>query len=257
VPHVHIEDGFGPEEARGQLRRRVLTRRYVLSRSTVVLPSRVLYGLASEVWKLDPKGLRYIPNGIDCDRFGAKRLAPYTWPGTSPIIGTVAALRPEKNLGRLLDTFRKVRKTMPCRLLIAGDGPERVKLEHRASMLGIAEDVNFAGQITETERIYRALSVFALSSDTEQMPTAVLEAMAAGLPVAATNVGDVPEMVAPENRPFVTPLDADALAQAILKLLSAPAEAAAVGAANRRVVTERYDQAGMFEAYEAIFSGAG
>ena len=67
APHVHIEDGFGPEEAKDQLRRRVLTRRYVLSRSTVVLPSRMLYRLASEVWKLDPKGLRYIPNGIDCD----------------------------------------------------------------------------------------------------------------------------------------------------------------------------------------------
>jgi glycosyltransferase involved in cell wall biosynthesis len=257
APHVHIEDGFGPEEASGQLRRRVLTRRYVLSRSTVVLPSRLLFKLASEVWKLDPKGLRYIPNGIDCDRFGAERLKPYTWLGTSPIIGTVAALRPEKNLVRLLEAFRMVRTKMPCRLLIAGDGPERVRLEHRASMLGIAEDVKFAGQITETERVYRVLSVFALSSDTEQMPTAVLEAMAAGLPVAATNVGDVSEMVAPENRPFVTPLGADALALALLKLLSAPEEAAAVGAANRHVVRERYDQAGMFEAYEAIFSGAG
>ena len=257
APHVHIEDGFGPEEANGQLRRRVLTRRYVLSRSTVVLPSRVLFRLASEVWKLDPNGLRYIPNGIDCDRFGTKRLAPYAWQGTSPIIGTVAALRPEKNLMRLLEAFRKVRSAMPCRLLIAGDGPERVKLEHRASLLGIAEDVKFAGQIMETERIYGALAVFALSSDTEQMPTVVLEAMAAGLPVASTDVGDVREMVASENRPFVTSFDADDLAQAMLKLLSAPNEAAAVGAANRTVVRERYDQARMFAAYEAIFSGTG
>jgi len=257
VPHVHTEDGFGTEEAERQLRRRALTRRYVLSRSTVVLPSRVLYRIASDVWKLDPANLRHVPNGIDCDRFGTRRALALTCAGSGPIIGTVAALRPEKNLMRLLEAFRQVRNTMLCRLLVAGDGPERVKLEHKTSMLGIAPDVTFAGHIAETERIYSALSLFALSSDTEQMPTAVLEAMAAGLPVVATDVGDVAEMVAPENRPYVTPLDADALAESMLRLLSAGEEVAAIGAANRSVVRERYGQDKMFAAYKTIFGGTG
>jgi len=255
VAHVHTEDGFGPEEVDEQLMRRVLTRRYALSHSTVVLPSRALCRIASEIWKLDPASLRHIPNGIDCNRFGAHHVTPLGCAGLGPVIGTVAALRPEKNLGRLLQAFRRVRAAMPCRLLIAGDGPERVKLEHAALMLGIAEDVTFAGHIVETERVYKAMSLFALSSDTEQMPTAVLEAMAAGLPVVSTDVGDVAQMVAPENRPYLTPLDVPALAAAMLKLLSGT-EATAIGAANRVVVRERYDQEKMFAAYKAVFSGS-
>jgi glycosyltransferase involved in cell wall biosynthesis len=257
IPHTHIEDGFGPEEAAGQLRRRVLTRRFALSRSTVVLPSRVLYRLASEVWKLPAAKLHHIPNGIDCDRFAARTLPPVDCRGTGPIIGTVAALRPEKNLTRLLDAFRQVRSRMACRLLIAGDGSERVSLESKASMLGVGPDVTFTGHMTETERVYGALSLFALSSDTEQMPTTVLEAMAAGLPVVSTDVGDVLQMVAPENGPYVTPQDSGALAEAMLQLLSAPEQSAALGAANQRVVREHHNQEKMFAAYEAVFRSAG
>src|SRR6185437_14374501 len=122
----------------------------------------------------------------------------------TPVIGTVAALRPEKNLSRLLRAFRLVRERMPCRLLIAGDGEERASLEKQAEFLGLREQVLFTGHVQETERIYAALDLFALSSDTEQMPTTVVEAMASGLPVAAVDVGDISQMVAAENRPFVT-----------------------------------------------------
>lgn len=253
--HIHIEDGFGPEEAEHQLPRRVLTRRYVLSRSTVVLPSQTLFRLASDVWKLSPKILRYVPNGVDCRRFGARGIEPIGWPGKGPIIGTVAALRPEKNLARLLEAFQLVRKQLPCRLLIAGDGPERTALEEHAKELGLGSDVRFLGHTTETERVYAALSVLAISSDTEQMPTAVLEAMAAGLPVASTDVGDVRHMVSPQNRPFVTPRDAAAMAEAIFGLLSEPSVAASIGTANRDVACKSFDQERMFADYEALFGG--
>lgn len=252
--HVHTEDGFGPEEANRQIPRRVLTRRYVLGRSTVVLPSRTLLKLATDVWKLSPKVLRYVPNGVDCDRFGARDIPPLDWEGEGPIVGTVAALRPEKNLARLIDAFRLVRNRMPCRLLIAGDGEERPKLEHYAGTLGMAADVKFTGQITATERVYAALSVFALSSDTEQMPTTVLEAMAAGLPVASTDVGDVSQMVSPSNLPFITPLNTDALAKSIYELLSNRDLAVGIAAANRHVVRSSFDQERMFADYEALFT---
>lgn len=252
--HVHIEDGFGPEEADRQIPRRVLTRRYVLGRSTVVLPSRKLLKLATDVWKLSPKILRYVPNGVDCERFGARDIPRLEWEGEGPIIGTVAALRPEKNLPRLIDAVRLVRNRMPCRLLIAGDGTERSKLEQYVDTLGLGADVKFTGQITATERVYAALSVFALSSDTEQMPTAVLEAMAAGLPVASTDVGDVSQMVAPSNLPFITPLDADALANSIHKLLSDHDLASGIAAANRQMARSSYDQERMFADYEALFT---
>jgi glycosyltransferase involved in cell wall biosynthesis len=251
--HLHIEDGFGPEEAIRQLPRRVLTRRCVLRRSTVVLPSRTLFALACDVWRLKPSALRYVPNGVDCRRFGASDIVPYAWEGEGPIIGTVAALRREKNITRLLDAFRAVRARMPCRLLIAGDGPERAALEAHAVALGLGGDVRFVGHIHATETIYAALSVLALSSDTEQMPTAVLEAMASGLPVVSTDVGDVAAMVTDENRRFITP--ADGLGDALANLLANPSRASDIGKANRRKACREYGEDRMVEAYESLFGG--
>ena len=128
------------------------------------------------------------------------------------MIGTVAALRPEKNLARLLRAFRLVADVMPARLVIAGDGPERPGLEQLTRDLGLSGLVRFTGHLDDPAALYRTLDIFALSSDTEQMPLSVIEAMASGLPVAATAVGDVAAMLAAENQAFVTPLEDAALA---------------------------------------------
>lgn len=253
VPHVHIEDGFGPEEANRQLPRRVCMRRLLLSRSMVVVPSRTLEHIALDVWNLSPGRVRYIPNGVDCRRFAAPEIAPIDWPGTTPVIGTVAALRPEKNLSRLLRAFRLVRERMPCRLLIAGDGEERASLEKQAEFLGLREQVLFTGHVQETERIYAALDLFALSSDTEQMPTTVVEAMASGLPVAAVDVGDISQMVAAENRPFVTERNEASLASAICKLLDSPNLRARIGAANSAHAQAHFDEWTMGATYAEVF----
>lgn len=251
--HVHIEDGFGPEEADRQLRRRVLTRRLVLLRSQVVVPSRTLQAIALNVWRLDPRRVRYIPNGVDCARFSAPGIVPFDWPGSGPIIGTLAALRPEKNLRRLVDAFRLVRSHFPCRLLIAGDGPERESLEMHVDALGLHEHVRFAGHVGEPERIYAALNIFAVSSDTEQMPITVIEAMAAGLPVAATDVGDISQMLSQENRPFMAQRNADSLADAMLRLLENPELRAHIGVANRNAAEDRFDVRTMTAAYAEVF----
>src|SRR4051794_33308830 len=147
VPHVHIEDGFGPEEADRQLLRRVWTRRLLLSSSRVIVPSRTLQGIALEVWKLSPRRVRYIPNGVDCQRFSGPQAITIDWPGTSAIVGTVAALRPEKNLHRLLSAFRIVSDRMPCRLLIVGEGEQRASLEEHAAALGVQHNVMFTGHV--------------------------------------------------------------------------------------------------------------
>jgi glycosyltransferase involved in cell wall biosynthesis len=256
VRHVHIEDGFGPEEAAGQLPRRVLTRRLVLARATVVMPSRTLEHIAREIWKIPPARLRYIPNGIDCDRFGAPDIVPYPVSGEGPVIGTVAALRKEKNLPRLLEAFALLRRETPCRLLIAGSGPVRDELEQAVARLQLAGDVTFTGAMARTEQIYAALDIFALSSDTEQMPLSVIEAMAAGLPVGATDVGDVRVMVAEENAPFLTARDGRALAKSLQALLSDAALRRRLGDANRRVAREKFAFDMMARAYDALFRDA-
>jgi glycosyltransferase involved in cell wall biosynthesis len=251
IPHVHMEDGFGPEEADRQLPRRVWTRRLFLRGSTVVLPSRKLFGIASGVWRLPAQRLIYVPNGVDCSRFQSGGVAQ---PG-EPVIGTVAALRAEKNLARLIDAFAKVAERRPARLVIVGDGPEMAGLRQKVDGLGLADRVTFAGNRRDPEVLLPTFSVFALSSDTEQMPLSVLEAMAAGLPLAATDVGDVRTMVSPENAPFVVAKDANALAGAIDALLERPDTAASVGAANARKARAEFDQSLMFAAYGRLFDG--
>ncbi len=249
--HIHVEDGFGPEERARQLPRRVLTRRLVLARSTVAVPSRTLWRIATEVWRLNPRRVTYLPNGIDLARFAGPRMTEAV-----PLIGTVAALRPEKNLSRLLRAFRLVADTLPARLVIAGDGPERPGLERLASELGLAGQVRFAGHLDAPEALYRSLDVFALSSDTEQMPLSVIEAMASGLPVAATAVGDVGTMVSADNRAFVVPLDEAALAGAIVTLARDAALQARVGAANRAKAEAEFGLAGMVATWGALFDAA-
>ncbi|HVC59731.1 MAG TPA: glycosyltransferase [Acetobacteraceae bacterium] len=248
--HVHIEDGFGPEERDRQFPRRSLIRRLVLARSTVVLPSRNLQHIATTIWHLPEARVRYIPNGIDLERFAAARAVARA-ANTPPVIGTVAALRAEKNLSRLLRAFAAV--TRPARLVIVGDGPERGTLEELTRALGLQEQVRFAGHIDDPAPLYAGFDVFALSSDTEQMPLSVIEAMAAGLPVAATDVGDVRAMLSGENAPFVgKPDDAD-LARSLTALLENPALRARICQANQAKARAEFDQAAMFRAYGALW----
>jgi glycosyltransferase involved in cell wall biosynthesis len=251
LPHIHTEDGFGPDEQTRQLTRRVLTRRIVLHRSQLVLPSRTLMQLAAHTWRLPARRLVYIPNGIDTARL-ATAIPAELPPGGGAIIGTVAVLRPEKNIGRLVRAFARLRAHKAARLVIVGDGPERAGLEALANSLGIADAVLFTGHRTDAERWLAAFDLFVLASDTEQMPLSLLEAMAAGLPAASTDVGDVRAMLAPENGPFVVPRDDAALADAMLALLADSARARSIGAANAARAAREFDQARMFAAWRRI-----
>ena len=107
--------------------------------------------------------------------------------------------------------------------MIVGDGAERPALQALAAELGLAERVEFAGHQADTPAFYARFDVFALSSDTEQMPLSVIEAMASGLPVVSTDVGDVRLMVAAENAPFITGLDEDSMTGALAALVADPA----------------------------------
>jgi len=255
VPHLHTEDGFGPEERETQLQRRVLARRLVLRRSLVVLPSATLARLAAEVWQLPPGRVRLIRNGIDLRHFNPNGKAPRD-PAEAPVIGTVAALRPEKNVARLLRAVALLHdEGTPARLLILGDGPERPALEELADSLGIGACTQFLGHVADPAEAYGMMDVFALSSDTEQMPFAVLEAMASGLPIASTDVGDVGLMLSDANRPHLAALDDVALAAALRPLLLEPALRNALGRANRGKVQLEHDEASMFASHAALIDG--
>ena len=256
VRHAHVEDGFGPDEAAGQKRRRVLLRRLLLRRRLVVVPSQTLFTMATQVWRLRPERVRLVPNGIDLQRF-TPRAGPSVraLSGTAPVVGTVATLRPEKNLSRLLRAFRPAAEGTAARLVVIGDGPDRPALEALAGQLGIAAQVEFTGTVRDPAAAYRGFDVFAMSSDTEQMPISLLEAMGTGLPVAATDVGDIQAMLPASEAPFVTPLDDAALAAAMRTLLLDPALCADLGQENRCRAEAQFDQDGMFSAWAAIMDG--
>ncbi|MCW8084793.1 glycosyltransferase [Sabulicella glaciei] len=249
VPHIHMEDGFGPDEARGQKARRVWTRRLVLRRAETVLPSATLLEASRHLWRLPEARTHLIPNGLDLARF-----APGGQGGDGlPVIGTVAALRAEKNIGRLLRACALLAgEGLGFRLLIVGEGEERAGLEALAGELGLAGRTRFAGHMPDPAAAYREMDVFALSSDTEQMPFSVMEAMASGLPVASTSVGDVRRMLPPEQERFLAPCDDVALAGALRPLLCDAALRRELGAANRLVAERDLDQDRMFSAHASL-----
>jgi glycosyltransferase involved in cell wall biosynthesis len=250
--HIHVEDGFGPEEAEKQLLRRIWTRRLALSgKSTVVvLPSRNLEQIALDRWSLSPDRVRFVPNGVDCTRYA---VPTRTIASGRTVIGTVASLRPEKNIARLMRAFAELaggRQDGALELLIVGDGVERDGLERLARELNLAGRVRFAGQSDRPEDWYPRMDIFALSSDTEQMPLSVLEAMAAGLPVVATAVGDVAQMVSEENRKFVVPVEE--FSTALARLAGDGTHQRKIGLANERKARESFDEKSMAERYAAL-----
>jgi len=257
-PHIHIEDGFGPEESHRQLARRVWTRRLALWRqSLVVVPSRTLFEMASHTWKLPRKRLLYLPNGVNCQRFSAKPdqalLSRLSLPGDRPLVGTVTALRPEKNLSRLIHAFAAARQAQVSHLVIIGEGAERVRLESLVKQLGLQQEITFTGHIADPARVLGALDIYAISSDTEQMPYGVLEAMACGLPVAGVDVGDVKTMVAHKNQIFISPKDINRLAQSLRTLVADSALRQSLGQANQFKVREHFGETQMIAAYDRLF----
>ncbi len=259
-PHLHFEDGFGPEEAVGrQFRRRIWFRRAALAAPTeLIVPSRVLESIALESWRFPEQRIRFIPNGIDCARFAAKP-DPAALPRQTDelLIGSVGTLRREKNFGRLIRAFAEPapRTEMPpCPDRRRSRPPGAGSL---ARDLGIADRVTFAGQMLNPERALGLLDIFALSSDTEQMPLSLLEAMAAALPVVATDVGDVRGMLTDDNRRLVVPRDDEqAFTSALTTLLTDATLRRRLGNANRARAVREYDEAAMVATYDALFRSA-
>jgi L-malate glycosyltransferase len=259
--HIHLEDGFGPDEgADRQLRRRVLFRRLALGGPTrIVVPSRTLHRIATETWRLKPSAVLHIANGVDPARFAAP--PDPAWAHRlgiidgETVIGSLGALRTEKNIARLIRAFAALPKAAQARLVIAGGGPEAPALAALAGSLGIGDRVVFPGSVEQPERLLGHFDIFALSSDTEQMPYALLEAMATGLPVVATDVGDIAEMVAPGNRSFVVRAsDQVGLVAALAEMLKSADRRDSLGQANQRRVCAAFALDDMIKQYDSLFS---
>ena len=250
MPHLHFEDGFGPEEATRTLPQRNLFRRCVLTGKVhVVVPSWGLKTIAAQRWGIPPARLHFLPNGVDLKRFSPTPHTPSDTP--SPLtIGSVGALRPEKNFSRLINVVSALNGKVS--LTIVGNGPQYAHLQELASKS--SREVIFAGAIEDPSSAYRCFDIFALTSDTEQMPLTILEAMASGLPIVATDVGDIKTMVSKENQEFIVPpTDENQLTAALNQLIEDAALRNSIGEANRQVAEARFGEAKMRADYAALF----
>lgn len=261
-PALHIEDGFLPDEAQGQKPARLMARTLAFRvPRALVVPSRTLERIATNAWRLPPTSVRFIPNGIDLARFSPatpelrdRARASLGIPRSSIVVGTVAMLRPDKNHARMLRAFAAASADLDARLVLVGAGECRADLEAVAQSLGCGDRVVFTGTLTDPASAYRAFDAFALSSDTEQMPLSVLEAMATGLPVMSTDVGDVREMLEDEASGLIVPLDGDeAYVDAMRRLLTNGEMRRSTGERNRRRVVQQFSQDVMVGRYRDIF----
>jgi glycosyltransferase involved in cell wall biosynthesis len=264
---VHHEDGFNPDEAVRELPRRAMARRIVLPGvHAVVVPSRNLERIARTSWHLPERVVRWIPNGIRAERFLPRDGRPELRdrlgiPREVPLVGFVGHLRPEKNPLRLLKACARVDPSLGIRVLVLGEGVERPAMETLvAKTPTLFGRVHFAGFVPDPAEHYRAMDVFCISSDTEQMPVALLEAMGSALPVVSTDVGDVRAILGEAQGEFVVPLaeheSAWPLAEKLTELLRNAELRAALGAGNRARVHASYTFESMLAAYRNVYRSA-
>jgi glycosyltransferase involved in cell wall biosynthesis/peptidoglycan/xylan/chitin deacetylase (PgdA/CDA1 family) len=193
-----------------------------------------------------------IPNGIDPTVF-----PPREYSSRPRRIAMVACLREEKRIDVLIAAVPPILARYPdVEFLIVGDGARRDQLESLARRTGVSDRVRFLGHRDDVPTVLGQADLFVLPSRSEAFPNAVMEAMAAGLPVVATAVGGIPELVA-EGRTgrLVPPGDSDALGGALLDLLDRPDRAAEFGRAGRRIIQEGYSYDRMVEQFETLYLG--
>lgn len=208
---------------------------------------------------VDPEKLRYAPNGIDLDEFkrtqsSEQAKAALDLKQGEHAIAVVSRFSPEKGVDRAIHLFAKLRQyRSDLRLHLVGDGPQRHVLKSLADQLGLKPHIQWWGWQKDTRPILEAMDTLVLPSYTEGLPNVILEAMALGVPVAATDVGAVPDVLG-HGASGVLLLDGvDAWVRQVMPLLSEPLlRARLTGSASARV-HERYDFAKRMQRVQAVY----
>ena len=259
-PLIHHEDGFNSDEAVRLKTSRNWYRRIALARAAaLIVPSQQLEAIALGPWQQPRWRVRRIANGIDTAAYGGKA-KPDALPRLIKRkgelwLGTLAGLRAIKNLPRLVRAFSGL--PQEWQLVILGEGPEREAIRAAAIALEVGHRVHMPGFAADPAKVIGLFDLFALSSDSEQFPLSVVEAMASGLAIAATDVGDVAQIVAPENRAFIVPAEReDLFADALAILAGDPALRTALGAANKARARADLNAAGMIAAHAEVYAAA-
>lgn len=266
---VHAERGRNANDPHGESRKYRYLRRWLapfIDRYLAV--SRDLRDWLTEKVGIDPSRVVYIPNGIDAASFavaptrGKVRplLGAFAPPGTI-LIGTIARLDPVKDQTGLVSAFNFLCESLPdmrgrLRLAIVGEGSRRSALEAQIADLGLPEQVCLLGNRDDVSEILVEFDIFAFSSIAEGMPGVLLEAMAAGLPVVATEVGGVGDVVSSGITGMLVPAGNPlALAKALASYASDEALRLRHGRAGRERVETEFSLDDMVSAYITLYDG--
>jgi len=252
---VHGEHGTMELRARN-----ILVQRWVWSRADALLSvSSQLADRMAEQVGISRERVQVIRNGVDLQKFGSipsvEARRDLGLDNGQFVIGTVGRLVAVKGHETLLAALAEVRRERTNALaLIAGEGPLRGDLAARADALGVASAVRFMGERNDVARVLAALDVFVLTSHSEGLPNTVLEAMAAGLPVVATNVGGVAELVDHDRTGLLVPRSEPLVLARAIRALSVDHERRVrFGDAGRTKAASEFGLARMLAEYERLY----
>lgn len=204
------------------------------------------------------KSISYIPNFICPSHFAGapdEDLRLNIAPQGQPIITHISNFRPVKRVGDVLKVFVEVRKKIPAKLLLVGDGPDRSNLEKTAEEYGVSDDVICIGKIKNPIEPLRISDIFLLPSETESFGLAALEAMASGVPVIASNSGGLPEVIEHGASGFLHEVgDTESMANSALHMLQ-NAERLAEFRKQAKARSEVFHIDSVLPQYEALYSG--
>jgi len=257
---LHNEHGFNVEEGTKTIWTRDCFRfvTYRLS-SKIIVVSHTLQEMMRNRLILSEDRIKRIPNGIDAfyycpDRSERQRVRESLgFTDSECVLGFSGRLDPVKNLDLLVDIFQHTNPhKYPFRLLIIGDGPERMRLEALCQSAGLYPYVKFVGQQSEVLPYLRAMDVFLLTSLREQMPLTVLEVMGAGVPVITTRVGELPYIIDDGIDGFIRDVNApvEAFVQPLQSLCVSRRKK--LGKAARQKVVEQFQLSTMVKEYTEL-----
>ncbi|MEE9235853.1 MAG: N-acetyl-alpha-D-glucosaminyl L-malate synthase BshA [Candidatus Acidoferrales bacterium] len=201
--------------------------------------------------------IEVISNFVNCDRYqrspNQDRRHEFA-PQGQRLIAHLSNFRPVKRVPDVIEVFARIRCELPARLLLIGDGPERANAEYLVRERNISQDVIFLGKQDNVADILGVADLFLLPSDLESFGLAALEAMACEVPVIATNVGGLPELIhSGEDGCLVAPHDVAAMTRCALELLREPERGRAMGRRARETAKARYCSTLIIPHYEAFY----
>jgi glycosyltransferase involved in cell wall biosynthesis len=251
---VHTKHGRDwPDKPRKVLLNRISS--FLTTR--IVTVSRNAFDVARDIERVPVRKISIIHNGIDTDLY-----RPASRPGRfadesagKRLIGTVARLSPEKDQRTMIEAFDILaRRIDDVRLVLAGDGPSRRELEALAASLPSRDRIDFLGAVGDVPALLRSLDVFLLTSTTEGIPLALLEAGASEVPAVVTDVGGNGEVVVDGETGFlVEPGDPAAVAEKTAMLLEDETLRADLGRKARARILEHFSLRGMTAEYETLY----